>query len=111
MLDVESIRAQFPALHESYNGRPAIFFDNPGGTQVSRRVIDAMTDYLVRRNANTHGLFETSKRRKLPTLIYADLLAGAGQIAFNGQWVRRALEGPATSQPHPLLGLGHGLGG
>ena len=62
MLDVETIRAQFPALQESYNGLPAIFFDNPGGTQTSRRVIDAMTDYMVRRNANTHGLFETSKR-------------------------------------------------
>ena len=62
MLNVESIRAQFPALHESYNGRPAVFFDNPGGTQVPGRVIDAMTDYMVRRNANTHGAFETSRR-------------------------------------------------
>ena len=62
MLDVDSIRAQFPALHEAYNGKPAIFFDNPGGTQVSRHVIEAMTDYLTRRNANTHGVFETSRR-------------------------------------------------
>ncbi len=62
MLDVDSIRAQFPALHEAYNGKPAIFLDNPGGTQVSRRVIEAMTDYLTRRNANTHGVFETSRR-------------------------------------------------
>lgn len=62
MLDVTNIRRQFPALQESYNGRPAIFFDNPGGTQVPQRVIDAMVDYLTRRNANTHGLFETSVR-------------------------------------------------
>jgi len=62
MLDVDSIRAQFPALHEAYNGKPAVFFDNPGGTQVPRRVIEAMTDYLTRRNANTHGVFETSRR-------------------------------------------------
>lgn len=62
MLDVNNIRRQFPALQETYNGRPAIFFDNPGGTQVPQRVIDAMVDYFTRRNANTHGAFETSAR-------------------------------------------------
>lgn len=62
MLDVAAIRRQFPALQEPFNGQPAIFFDNPGGTQVVRPVIDAMVDYLTRRNANTHGLFETSRR-------------------------------------------------
>jgi selenocysteine lyase/cysteine desulfurase len=67
MLDVNAIRLQFPALQELYNGKPAIFMDNPGGTQVHRSVIDAMTDYLVRRNANTHGVFETSRRTALTT--------------------------------------------
>jgi cysteine desulfurase family protein (TIGR01976 family) len=62
MLDVAAIRRQFPALQEYYNDKSAIFFDNPGGTQVPRQVIDAMVDYLTRRNANTHGLFETSHR-------------------------------------------------
>ena len=60
--DVNAVRSLFPALQESYNGRPAVFFDNPGGTQVPHAVIDAMTDYLTRRNSNTHGLFETSAR-------------------------------------------------
>ncbi|HWQ12507.1 MAG TPA: cysteine desulfurase-like protein [Roseiflexaceae bacterium] len=55
-------RAQFPALAQEVNGRPAVFFDGPGGTQVPRRVIDAMADYLVRSNANTHGAFLTSRR-------------------------------------------------
>lgn len=62
MLDAANLRRQFPALTEQYNDRPAIFFDNPGGTQVPQRVIDAMVDYMTRRNANTHGLFETSRR-------------------------------------------------
>lgn len=87
MLDVDAIRAKFPALNEAYNGRPAIFFDNPGGTQVPRRVIDAMTDYLSRRNANTHGLFETSKRTdatiERARQAAADLLgADPGEIVF-----------------------------
>jgi cysteine desulfurase family protein (TIGR01976 family) len=62
MLDVSAIRQQFPALQEEYDGRPAVFFDNPAGTQVHRDVIHAMVDYLTRRNANTHGYFETSRR-------------------------------------------------
>jgi cysteine desulfurase family protein (TIGR01976 family) len=56
------VRAQFPAMQENYNGRPGVFFDNPGGTQVHESVIAAMTDYMTRRNANTHGVFETSIR-------------------------------------------------
>lgn len=74
MLDVAAIRRQFPALQETYDGRPAIFFDNPGGTQVVRPVIDAMVDYLTRRNANTHGLFKTSRRTD-------DVIAAARQAA------------------------------
>lgn len=60
MLDVLAVRQQFPALAERYHGRPAIFFDNPGGTQVHESVIRAMTDYMTRTNANTHGVFATS---------------------------------------------------
>ena len=62
MLDVQTVRRQFPALQESYGGRPAVFFDNPGGTQVHATVIQAMADYLTRRNANVHGAFLTSRR-------------------------------------------------
>ena len=61
-LDVTWVRAQFPALAQEVNGRTAIFFDGPGGTQVPQRVIDAMCDYLARSSANTHGAFATSRR-------------------------------------------------
>ncbi len=60
LLDVNEIRKQFPSLNEKFRGRKAIFFDNPGGTQVPQRVIDAISDYLIRKNSNTHGVFETS---------------------------------------------------
>lgn len=62
MFDVEEVRRQFPALREQFDGRPAVFFDNPGGTQAHESVIEAMVDYLTRRNSNTHGQFETSRR-------------------------------------------------
>jgi len=60
MLDPNPIRAQFPALARTHNGRPLVYFDGPGGTQVPRACIDAMVDYLSRCNANTHGSFVTS---------------------------------------------------
>ena len=56
------IREQFPSLALRVNGHPAVYFDGPGGTQVPQRVIDAMTDYFLRSNSNTHGAFETSRR-------------------------------------------------
>lgn len=55
-------RTQFPALTQEHNGQPLVFFDGPGGTQVPHHVIEAMSDYLIRSNANTHGAFVTSAR-------------------------------------------------
>jgi cysteine desulfurase family protein (TIGR01976 family) len=54
-LNLERIRQQFPAL-----SRPAIFFDNPGGTQIARQSLDRITKYLIENNANHEGAFETS---------------------------------------------------
>ena len=61
-LDIAWVRAQFPALAETVDGQPAIFFDGPGGTQVAGQVIDAISSYLTRSNSNTHGAFLTSRR-------------------------------------------------
>src|SRR5262245_54906048 len=59
-LDVESLRAQFPAFERTAGGRPAAYLDGPAGSQVPRRVIDAVSEYLAHSNANTHGVFPTS---------------------------------------------------
>src|ERR1022692_3634356 len=60
-LDLDWVRSQFPALAQSVAGHPAVFLDGPGGTQVPQRVIDAMTHYLARNNANTGGAYHTSR--------------------------------------------------
>jgi cysteine desulfurase family protein (TIGR01976 family) len=57
---VEDIRAQFPALERRHNGHPVAYFDGPGGTQVPRPVAEAVCDYLLHHNANTHWAFPTS---------------------------------------------------
>ncbi len=55
-LNLQQIRERFPSLR-----RPAIFFDNPGGTQIARAAIDRMTAYLTQYNANHDGAFATSR--------------------------------------------------
>jgi cysteine desulfurase family protein (TIGR01976 family) len=60
-LDLSYVRSQFPALAQTVNGHPATFLDGPGGTQVPQRVIDAISDYLRRDNANTCGAYATSR--------------------------------------------------
>lgn len=61
-LDSDHVRSCFPALDMDVDGQPAIFLDNPGGTQVSQGVIDAMTEYLATCNANRGGAFATAHR-------------------------------------------------
>ena len=56
------LRALFPSLGQEVAGQPAVFLDGPGGTQVPTPVMEAMTAYLSRDNANTGGLFATSQR-------------------------------------------------
>jgi len=62
MFDPTPLRAQFPSLSLTLDGHPAVFFDNPGGTQVPNRVIEAVADYYRSSNANVGGAFATSRR-------------------------------------------------
>lgn len=57
---VEKIRSHFPALERIHEGFPVAYFDGPGGTQVPRGVVQAMSDYLLQHNANTHWAYPTS---------------------------------------------------
>ncbi|MCS7055808.1 MAG: cysteine desulfurase-like protein [Thermoflexales bacterium] len=61
MFNLSAIRSEFPALAREHAGRPLVFFDAPGGTQVTRRCLDYMVEYLTRHNANTHGAFITAQ--------------------------------------------------
>lgn len=52
MLNLGNIRAQFPALEQTIDGVSPVFFDSPGGSQVSQHVMSAMTAYLSHFPAN-----------------------------------------------------------
>lgn len=61
-LDLQAVRASFPALALRVDGRPVVYLDNPAGTQVPQRVIDRTTEYWRTMNANHGGVFSTSAR-------------------------------------------------
>jgi len=86
-LDLVYVRSQFPSLSQTVNGHPAAFLDGPGGTQVPQRVIDAISDYLRRDNANTGGAYATSRHTDAmiaeARAAMADFLhCGADEVAF-----------------------------
>lgn len=81
--EIDSIRAQFPALDGG-----AVFFDNPGGTQVPQPVLDTVLGVLRDRNANLGGAFATSRAAEdaveSARAAVADLLgaARADEVVF-----------------------------
>ena len=50
----QSIRDQFPILKTKVNGNPLVYLDNAATTQKPQAVIDAITDYYTKTNANIH---------------------------------------------------------
>jgi len=62
-LDVERIRADFPALHQEVNGKPLVYLDNAATTQKPRPVIDAVRTFYERDCSNVHrGVHLLSQR-------------------------------------------------
>jgi cysteine desulfurase family protein (TIGR01976 family) len=62
MINSEKTREYFPSLNRvNASNQQIIYLDGPGGTQVPIQVIEAISQYYLRSNANTHGEFITSK--------------------------------------------------
>ena len=62
MINSEKIRDYFPSLSRlDKKNNQIIYLDGPGGTQVPIQVIEGISQYYIRSNANTHGEFATSK--------------------------------------------------
>ena len=54
-LDIEFVRRQFPGLENGWT-----FFDNAGGTQILKRAVDRMNDFLFNTNVQTGGSYDLS---------------------------------------------------
>ena len=57
---IDLVRQEFPSLSIKDDGQRRIYFDNPAGTQVTQKVIDAVSDCFLNATANLGGLFKTS---------------------------------------------------
>src|SRR5216110_1897707 len=86
-ISTAEIRQQFPALERLHNGFPVAYFDGAGGTQTPRVVVDAVSDYLLNHNANTHWEYPTSHETdaiiEAARHAFADFLnASANEVVF-----------------------------
>jgi cysteine desulfurase / selenocysteine lyase len=72
--DVARIRADFPILERTINGRPLVYLDSAATSQKPRAVLDAVDSYYLQHNANVHrgvhtlgneatDLFESARQR------------------------------------------------
>jgi cysteine desulfurase / selenocysteine lyase len=62
-IDVQRLRADFPILSRTVNGKPLVYLDNAATTQKPRVVLNAIEEYYTSINANVHrGVHELSGR-------------------------------------------------
>ncbi len=62
-LDVERVRAEFPALHQEIHGKPLVYLDSGASAQKPRAVLDALNYYYEHNHANVHrGVHLLSQR-------------------------------------------------
>lgn len=57
---IEQVRGRFPALSRVDDEKQVIYFDGPGGTQMSDYALESMNRYIRNGMANLHGTFNTS---------------------------------------------------
>jgi cysteine desulfurase/selenocysteine lyase len=62
-INIETIRNQFPILHQNVNGKPLVYVDNAATTQKPQSVIDALQMYYTTDNANIHRAAHTLAAR------------------------------------------------
>ena len=54
MIDIDKIRADFPILKETVNGKPLVYLDNAATSQTPQVVIDSIVNYYTTINSNIH---------------------------------------------------------
>ena len=70
VLDIESIREQFPILDQEVNGKPLVYFDNAASSQKPQQVLAAINKYYTKDHSNIHRGIHTLAERA--TRAYED---------------------------------------
>lgn len=87
-LDAESIRAEFPIFSRRIKGKRLVYLDSAATSQKPRTVIDAMSNYYEKSNANVHrGVYtlaeEATEAYEAAHRKVADFIgASADEIVF-----------------------------
>ena len=63
MLDVSSLRSDFPILEQMVNDEPLVYLDNAATTQKPQAVLKALESYYHKDNANVHRGVHTLAER------------------------------------------------
>ena len=99
-MDLNAVRTDFPILSQQVYGKPLVYLDNAATTQKPQCVIDAITHYYERDNANVHrGVHALSERA---TAAYED----ARKIItafFNARSVREVIFTRGTTEAINLV--------
>jgi cysteine desulfurase/selenocysteine lyase len=88
VLDAEALRARFPIFQRTVHGKPLVYLDSANTAQRPQAVIDAVSDFYARHNANVsravHALgteatelYEQARQR-----IAGFIGAGAGELVL-----------------------------
>ncbi|MDH3530418.1 MAG: aminotransferase class V-fold PLP-dependent enzyme, partial [Acidobacteriota bacterium] len=87
-LDIEFVRSNFPGLDNGW-----AYFDNAGGSQILKGVVGKLNDFLINRNVQTGGTYETSLKTS------AALLAGREAMArfINARRPEEIVFAPSTT--------------
>lgn len=70
-LNVESLRAEFPILHQQVHGKPLVYLDSAASAQKPLAVINAQADYLRNHHANVHRGVHTLSQRATDAFEHA----------------------------------------
>jgi cysteine desulfurase/selenocysteine lyase len=103
MLDIQKIRADFPILSQTVNGKPLVYFDNGATSQKPQIVIDAEVKYYQEINANIHRGVHTLSQ--LATDAY-EISRGKVQQHINAKFAHEVLFTSGTTHGINLVSNG-----
>ena len=109
---IESLRDDFPVLHQEINGQPLVYLDSAASAQVPRSVIAAMADYQSHDHANVHRGVHTLSHRATEAYegardkVQRYINAGSRSEIVLTSGTTEAINLVAQAYCRPLLGSG-----
>jgi cysteine desulfurase/selenocysteine lyase len=104
MLDINKVRADFPILSRTVNGKPLVYFDNGATSQKPQIVIDAIAKYYQEINANIHRGVHTLSQ--LATDAY-EISRGKIQSHINAKFAHEVIFTSGTT--HSINAVANGF--